>query len=107
MKKGLINREEQLQEKARVDNKFKEIEITPQQKQIDPLEILNTLEQNELEIKLQRSKIRSAQKLAQNIVEARRKKPNKAFANYQDVVKSVQGLGETGILTIIDDWARR
>ena len=99
-------REEQLQERARVDNKFREIEITPQQKQTEPLEILNILEQNELEIKLQRSKIRGAQKIAQNIVEARHKKPNKAFINYQDVVKSVQGLGETGILTIIDDWSR-
>ena len=96
---------QQIQERARVDN-FREIEITPQQKQIDPLEILNTLEKNELEIKLQRSKIRGAQKLAQNIVEARRKKSNKAFINYQDVVKSVQGLGEKTIVSIIDDWLR-
>ena len=100
-------REEQLQERARVDNKLKKIEITPQQKQIDPLESFNTLEQNELEIKLQRSKIPVPQKIAKNIVEARRKKPNKMFADYRDVVKSVQGLGETGILTIIDDWSRR
>ena len=100
-------REEQLQERARVDNKLREIEITPQQKQTDPLELLNTLEQNELEIKLQRSKIRGAQKIAKNIVEARRKKQNKAFADYQDVVKSVQGLGEKTIVSIIDDWSRR
>ena len=100
-------REEQLQERARVDNKLREIEITPQQKQTDPLEILNNLEKNELEIKLQRSKIRGAQKIAQNIVEARRKKLNKAFADYQDVVKSVKGLGEKTIVSIIDDWARR
>ena len=101
-------REEQLQEKKRVDNKFREIEDSiSQQKQTDPLELLNTLEQNELEIKLQRSKIRGAQKIAKNIVEARREKPNKAFADYRDVVDSVEGLGAIGILTIIDDWSRR
>jgi hypothetical protein len=54
--------------------------------------------------KLQRSRISKAEKLAKAIVEARLKKTNQKFEDYRDVKKSVKGLGEQGILTIVDEW---
>jgi hypothetical protein len=94
------------QERQRVDSKLKELE-----KQIpqgfEPLNLLNTLEKDELSIKLQRSRIPGAEKLAGAIADARRsKKPKQEFDDYRDVVKSVKGLGDKTILTIIDEWSK-
>jgi hypothetical protein len=64
------------------------------------------LTKDELTIQLQRSRISGAEKIAKAIVDVRQKKQTQEFENYRDVVKSVKGLGETTILTIIDDWSR-
>jgi hypothetical protein len=93
------------QERHRVDDKFKEIQSHIPQK-IEVLNALNTLEQNELAVKLQRSRIPGAEKKAKDILDARNKKPNQEFEDYRDVVKSVKGLGDKTMLTIIDEWSK-
>jgi len=94
------------QERQRVDDKFKEFaSLIPQRS--DPLNLLNTLEKDDLSVKLQRSRIPGADKIANAIVDGRRsKKPKQEFEDYRDVIKSVKGLGEKTILTIIDEWSR-
>ncbi|OUL35829.1 hypothetical protein BV372_09565 [Nostoc sp. T09] len=94
------------QERQRIDDKFKKIEnLIPQQ--TDPLNLLNTLDKDQLYVKLQRSRITGAETLAKAIVDARLSKKNKqGFDDYRDVVQSVKGLGEKKILIIIDEWSR-
>ncbi|WP_071190110.1 hypothetical protein [Trichormus sp. NMC-1] len=93
------------QERQRIDDKFKQFErLIPQE--INPLSLLNTLEKDELSIRLQRSRIPGAEKIAKAIVDARDKKSKQVFEDYRDVVKSVKGLGEKTLLTIIDEWCR-
>lgn len=90
-------------ERQRLDDKFKELENRIPQK-LEPLNLLNALNQEDLSMKLQRSRIPGAEKLAKAIAEARKtKKPKQEFEDYRDVVKSVKGLGEKTILTIIDE----
>jgi len=98
-------REEQAQERQRLEKKLKETE-SHIPKQIEPLEALNTLSKDDLAIKLQRSRVRGAEKVAKAIEEARRKKKKKEFEDYRDVVKSVEGLGEKTMVTIIDEWSK-
>jgi hypothetical protein len=98
-------RSEYVQGKQYLENKLKEIESKIPQR-IEPLNLLNTLTKDELTIQLQRSRISGAEKIAKAIVDVRQKKQTQEFENYRDVVKSVKGLGETTILTIIDDWSR-
>jgi hypothetical protein len=94
------------QERQRLDNKFQELSSKITQ-QSDPLNLLNNLEKDELFLKLQRSRISGADKIAQAIVDGRQsKKPKPEFKDYRDVIKSVKGLGEKTILTIIDEWSR-
>ncbi|WP_414528961.1 chromosome partitioning protein ParB [Nodularia chucula] len=95
-----------MQERQITDDKFKQLEsdIPEKAEQNNPLNLLNTLDKFELSKKLGNSRISGAEKLAKAIVEARQKKPNKKFDDYRDVRKSVKGLGENGILTIIDMW---
>ncbi|MEH2252855.1 MAG: chromosome partitioning protein ParB [Nostoc sp.] len=97
-----------IQEKQRIDNQFKQLEnLIPQKgEQNNPLKLLNSLEKDELSIKLQRSRIRGAEKLAKDIFDARSEKSKQQFEDYRDVMKSVQGLGVQTILTIIDEWSR-
>ncbi len=94
------------QERQRVDDKFKEFaNQIPQQ--TNPLNLLNTLDKDELSLKLQRSRIPGFEKIAKAIVDARHsKKPKQEFDDYRDVVKSVKGLGDKTMLTIIDEWSR-
>jgi len=101
-------RSEFIQEKQRIDNQFKQLEnLIPQKgEQSNPLSLLNSLDKEELSIKLQRSRIPGAEKLAKDIFDARRKKQKQEFEDYRDVVKSVKGLGDKTILTIIDEWSR-
>jgi hypothetical protein len=102
-----------VQERKRVDDKFKELSnnITkhPEKEKSsqvnDPLKLLNTLTQ-ELYRKLKNSRIPTPEAKAKAIIEARNKKPNQEFEDYRDVKISVKGLGEMGILTIIDEWSR-
>jgi hypothetical protein len=98
-------REEQAEEKQKLDKRLKEIETHVTQR-IKPLDAFNTLSKEELAIKLQRSKITRAEKIAKAIVDARRKK--KKFEDYRDVLQSIKGcgLGEKRMLTIIDEWSR-
>lgn len=95
-----------MQERQITDDKVKKLEshIPEKAEQNNPLNLLNTLDKFELSKKLGNSRISGAEKLAKAIVEARQKKPNKKFDDYRDVRKSVKGLGENGILTIIDMW---
>ncbi|MBD2516746.1 chromosome partitioning protein ParB [Nostoc sp. FACHB-973] len=97
-----------IQERQRIDSQFKQLEnLIPQKsEQSNPLSLLNSLDKDELSIKLQRSRIRGAEKLAKDIFDARRKKPKQEFEDYSDVVKSVKNLGDKTILTIIDEWSR-
>ncbi|MEA5575629.1 chromosome partitioning protein ParB [Anabaena sp. UHCC 0451] len=100
------------QERQRVDDKFKEVNSnTPKpgeevSQPNDPLQLLNTLTQQQLVARLRSSRITSYEKKAKAIVEARNKKQNQKFEDYRDVKSSVTGLGEMGILTIIDEWSR-
>jgi hypothetical protein len=98
-------REEQAEERQKSEKRLKQIESHMAQR-VEPLDALNTLSQDELTVKLQRSKITGAEKIAKAIVDARRKK--KKFEDYRDVVKSLKGsgLGEKRMLTIIDEWSR-
>ncbi|MHC5764054.1 MAG: ParB N-terminal domain-containing protein [Nostoc sp.] len=97
-----------IQERQRIDSQFKQLEnLIPQKgEQSNPLTLLNTLDKDELSIKLQRSRISGAEKLAKAIEDARHKKPKQEFEDYRDVVKSVKNLGDKTILTIIDEWSR-
>ncbi|MEH2147635.1 ParB N-terminal domain-containing protein [Nostoc sp.] len=97
-----------LQERQRIDSQLKQLEnLIPQKgEQSNPLTLLNTLDKDELSIKLQRSRISGAEKLAKAIEDARHKKPKQEFEDYRDVVKSVKNLGDKTILTIIDEWSR-
>jgi hypothetical protein len=93
------------QERQKVDNKFNEISSQIPQ-QIEPLNLLNAGDQDDLSARLQRSRVPGAEKIAKAIVDARNKKTQQKFEDYRDVVKSVKGLGEKTILTIIDTWSR-
>jgi hypothetical protein len=94
------------QERQRVDDKLKEIQSSLPQEN-DPLNLLNTLDKDELSLKLQRSRVPGAEKIAKAIVDARRsKKPKQEFEDYRDVVNSVKGLGDKRVLTIIDEWSK-
>lgn len=104
-----------IQERQRIDSQLKQLEnLIPQKgEQSNPLSLLNTLDKDELSIKLQRARISGAEKLAKGIFDARRKKPKQEFEDYRDVVKSVKSLGDKTIklgdktiLTIIDEWSR-
>lgn len=93
------------QERYRIENKFKELENRIPQR-LEPLNLLNSLDKEQLYLRLQRSRISKAEKLAKDIVDVRRKKPKQEFEDYRDVVKSVNGLGDKTILVIIDEWSR-
>ncbi|MEA5599617.1 chromosome partitioning protein ParB [Nostoc sp. UHCC 0252] len=97
-----------IQERQRIENQFKQLEnLIPQKgEQSNPLSLLNSLDKDELSIKLQRARIPNAEKLAKAIEDARHKKPKQKFEDYRDVVKSVKNLAEKRILTIIDEWSR-
>ncbi len=90
-----------------LEEKFKQIESHIIQR-VEPLESLNSLSQDELAVKLQRSRIPGAEKIAKAIVDARRKKKHHQFEDYRDVLKSLKGsgLGEQRMLTIIDEWSQ-
>jgi phenylalanyl-tRNA synthetase alpha subunit len=95
-----------IQERHSIDDKFKQIEkLIPQKtEQSSPLHLLNTLDKHQLSEKLQRSRIPGAEKVAKAIADARNKLPKKEFEDYRHLLKSVKGLGEKSILTIIDEW---
>lgn len=99
-------RSEQAQERQKVEDRFKQIESRNPQ-QVEALKLINTLNKDELAIRLQRSRISGAEKIAKAIVDARKKKQKQEFEDYRDVVSSVKGLGEKTILTMIDDWSKR
>jgi hypothetical protein len=98
-------RSEFAKERERVDEKFKELQQRIPERS-DPLKLFNSLSENDLAIRLQRSRISGAEKLAKGIFEARKNKPNKLFEDYRDVTKSVKGLGDKTLLTIIDEWSK-
>lgn len=102
------------QERKRVDDKFKELSINdtkhPDKGEVsqpkNPLKLLNTLTQQDLYSKLKSSRIPRYEVLAKAIVEARNKKQNQEFEDYRDVLSSVKGLGDKGMITIIDEFSK-
>jgi len=98
------SRVEWTREIQKLENRLKEIETNIPQR-IKALEALNNLSQDQLAIELQRSRIPSAQKIAQAIADSRQNKPQQKFDDYRDVVKSVKGLGDKTLLSIIDSWS--
>ena len=100
-------RAELQKEIQRLENKFKQFESHLTQR-VTPLELLNSLNQDELTIKLERSRITGSEKIAKAIVDARSKKKQQKFEDYRDVLQSIKGagLGEKRMLTIIDEWSR-
>ena len=88
-------REEIKEDKRKIEERFKAIE-GENKKQISPLEILNTSEQEELFKILQRKRVKNADKLADAICKARTQ--NKSFRDYTDVYDSVRSLKIKGLL---------
>jgi hypothetical protein len=68
------------------------------------LEAINTLDEQKLLIELSRCGMVS--KKGEAVVAARRERKENGFASYQDLEKSVKGLGASGILRLIDTWDR-
>ncbi|WP_353931481.1 chromosome partitioning protein ParB [Okeanomitos corallinicola TIOX110] len=101
-------------ERQKVDDQFKEliskIRENPDKKEVsqhkDPLKLLNTLTQQELYSKLKNYRVHRYEALAKAIVEARNKKQNQEFEDYRDVLSSVKGLGDKGMITIIDEFSK-
>jgi hypothetical protein len=104
-------REEKAEEKRAIEARLKVVESKIVEES-DPLELINTLDVHELTVKLTRSRIPKAEKLAQTICDLRQEQPKQQFNSYSDVVKLVKGLkikglfGDKTMLTIIDDWSR-
>ena len=73
-----------------------------------PLTLINTLDEEQLALKLQRSRISPAEKLAKAIINARKNKSNQEFVDYRDILNSLKGkgLGDKKMLTIIDEWSK-
>jgi hypothetical protein len=67
------------------------------------LELLNKLEVDRLSVYLSQYGVSQCEKHAKAICEARK---SKKFIDYRDVVKSVKGLGDKTMLSIIDGWSR-
>ncbi|BAY81940.1 hypothetical protein NIES267_14180 [Calothrix parasitica NIES-267] len=85
------------QERETTDEELKQIKNQIPQPS-HPLTLINTLDENELALKLKRSKISKSEKLAKAIIDAREKKTNNKFTDYRDVFNSVRSLGIKGIL---------
>lgn len=92
------------QERQTTDEELKQLKNRIPQPS-HPLTLLNTLDKEELALKLQRSKIPNAEKLAEVIITAREKKSDSEFTDYRDAINSVKGLGEKRMLSIIDEWS--
>ncbi|NEQ33149.1 MAG: hypothetical protein F6K04_19490, partial [Leptolyngbya sp. SIO4C5] len=98
-------REEFFQLNRDNDRRLKKLEENLEA-EADLLDLLNTLEQEKLEIKLAQYGASNYKNLSSLIHEARLKKDSQKFIDYKDVVSSVKGLGPQGMLSIIDGWSR-
>jgi hypothetical protein len=94
-----------IQQAKEFNDQIKAIESKIPQ-QAEPLKLLNTLSENDLVVKLTRSRISGAEKLAKSIILARTKQPEQQFLDYRSVVKAIKGFGDTTMLTIIDEWSK-
>lgn len=68
------------------------------------LEAINTLELVPLVSELTRCGVPKGR--IDSVIDARNKSVSKTFETYQDILKAVKGLGQIGILNLIDDWER-
>lgn len=93
------------QERKTTDGELKELKNRIPQPS-HPLTLINTLDEEQLAIKLQRSNVIGGEKLAKAIIKAREKKSDSEFIDYRDVLNSVYGLGDKKMLTIIDEWSK-
>jgi hypothetical protein len=98
-------RAELIQQTKEFNDKLKIVESKIPQ-QVEPLKLLNTLSENELLVRLTRSRISGAEKLAANIISARNKQSGKQFLDYRSVVDAIKGFGDKTMLTIIDEWSK-
>lgn len=97
-------RSEQVQERQRVEDKLKQIE-SQRLKQIEPLDVFNTLSPSELVLRLRSAGItgKKAEKIIKNI-ETQRQKKN--FESLIDVVTRVDDLSDKGMVNIINSWSQ-
>lgn len=97
-------RSEQVQERQRVEDKLKQIE-SQRLKQIELLDVFNTLSPSELILRLRSAGItgKKAEKIIINI-ETQRQKKN--FESLIDVVTRVDGLSDKGMVAIINSWSQ-
>lgn len=95
------------QERETIDEELKEIKNRIPEPS-HPLTLINTLDEEQLALKLQRSRISPAEKLAKAIINARKNKSNQEFVDYRDILNSLKGkgLGDKKMLTIIDEWSK-
>ncbi len=99
-----IIEEERVFEKQKIEARFQSFEKQLSKKN-DPLTEINALDEEALSLKLTRVKIPTPEKFAKDICKIRDTKPQNQFVDYQDVVKSVKGLAEKRMLSIIDGWS--
>ncbi|MFO7029295.1 hypothetical protein B9T07_04360 [Limnospira fusiformis CCALA 023] len=76
---------------------------SPNQPIINPLDLFNSLTQEELLRRLNRANISNSKNLAKGICEAREKLGK--FINYQQVIANVKGLADKTMIKIIDAWS--
>jgi hypothetical protein len=98
-------REELFQAKRDYEYRFVQLEKNFQEKkQIDLLDMINSLEKQGLIEQLSRCGMAKAK--IEAIYDARNQKESKKFDDYQDIEKTTKGLGSSGILRLIDAWER-
>lgn len=83
-----------------------EKQLEKQRSNNDLLELLNTLDVNQLTGALMQYGVPKSKKLAQAIYEARGDQEAQQFNDYRDVISAVKGLGPVTMLKIIDGWQR-
>lgn len=95
-------REVLFQTKREHEYRFDQIEKHfAEKQQSDLLDMLNTLEKQDLIVQLSRCGL--AKVKAEAIYNAR---DEQEFDSYQDVAKRTKGIGASGILSLIDNWMR-
>lgn len=97
-------REELFQTKRNHEYRLVQLEKNFEKSKGDLLDFLNTTEKQNLLAELPRYGTKV--KIIEAIHDARSKEHGKKFDSYQDVVKATKGFGSSGMLSLIDAWAR-
>lgn len=101
-------RQELFQIRQAYDSRLKALEkrLEQQNSDNDLLELLNTLNADQLASSLRRYGVSKHNHVAKIICQAREKKETQHFNDYCDVLSSVKGLGEVTMLTMVEGWQR-